>query len=163
MMRVVLKISFLILVLFTSCNNKTENREDSPLQSKNELFPKGDLANSANFSGNAWVTMLITEKEKFDLTMGNVLFEPGARTNWHVHPGGQVLICTKGIGYFQEKGGNIQVLQVGDVVEILPDVEHWHGASPDSEFEHIAISTQQNKGGVIWKQPVSDEEYKGKK
>ena len=103
--------------------------------------------------------MLVTDKDNFDLTIGNVVFEPGVRNNWHSHPGGQILLCTKGTGYYQEKEKPIQLLNVGDVVEILPDVIHWHGASPDSEFTHIAITSQSHKGSVVWMEPVTDEEY----
>ena len=124
-----------------------------------DVFPKGDLITNNNFSGNAWLNMLITDIEKFDLTAGQVVFEPGARTNWHSHPGGQILLCTKGIGYYQEKGKPIQLIKAGDVVEILSDVVHWHGASHDSEFTHTAISTQQSKGSVVWMEPVTDDEF----
>lgn len=125
----------------------------------NKIFPKGDLINNEYFKGNAWLNMLVTDKENFDLTTGNVLFEPGARNNWHSHPGGQILLATKGKGFYQEKGKPIRLLIVGDVVEILPNIIHWHGATPDSEFEHLAISSQLSKGNVVWLEPVSDQEY----
>ena len=73
--------------------------------------------------------------------------------------GTQLLLCTSGKGYYQEKGKPIQLLLPGDVVKIAPDVIHWHGAAPDSEFTHIAIGTQLDKGGVTWLEPVTDEEY----
>jgi quercetin dioxygenase-like cupin family protein len=88
-----------------------------------------------------------------------VVFESGARNNWHTHPGGQILIATAGTGYYQEKGKPIQILHKGDVVKILPDVEHWHGASADSEFTHIAINSNTQKGIVQWLQRVTDKEY----
>jgi quercetin dioxygenase-like cupin family protein len=68
-------------------------------------------------------------------------------------------LVTQGTGYYQEKGKPIQLLHKGDVVKILPDVEHWHGASPDSEFTHIAVNTNTQKGVVEWLQRVTDEEY----
>ena len=68
-------------------------------------------------------------------------------------------MATDGIGYYQEKGKPIQILRKGDVVKILPDLEHWHGASPDSEFTHLAINTNTQKGVVVWLQRVTDEEY----
>ena len=89
----------------------------------------------------------------------NVVFEPGARNNWHTHPGGQILIATNGMGYYQEKGKAIQLLHPGDVVSIAPGTVHWHGASPDSEFTHIAINPNTQKGIVVWFERVSDEEY----
>lgn len=155
---VILSVTLLAL---TSCVNNQKNNNDmqSSYNKENRIFPKGDKINNDYFSGTAWLEMLVTDKENFDLTIGNVVFEPGVRNNWHSHPGGQILLCTKGTGYYQEKDNPIQLLNVGDVVEILPDIIHWHGATPDSEFEHIAISPQSHKGAVVWMEPVTDEEY----
>lgn len=126
---------------------------------ENKIFPKGEKAPSDYFTGTAWIEPLVPDDRTFNCVIGNVTFEPGARNNWHTHPGGQILIATEGTGYFQEKGKSIQLLQKGDVIKIHPDVEHWHGASPDSEFTHIAISTNTQKGIVRWMQRVTDEEY----
>ena len=123
------------------------------------IFPKGDLAPSEYFTGNAWVKMLVPNDQALNTAVGNVVFEAGARNNWHTHPGGQILIVTHGTGYYQEIGKPIQLLQVGDVVNIQPEIKHWHGASPESEFTHIAISTNTAKGIVDWLEPVTDEEY----
>jgi quercetin dioxygenase-like cupin family protein len=123
------------------------------------LFLKGERAPADYFTGMAWVKNLVPADEPFNTVIANVVFEPGARNNWHTHPGGQVLIVTDGTGYYQEKGKPIQVLHKGDVVKILPDVEHWHGASRDSEFTHIAVNTNSQKGVVVWLNRVTDEEY----
>lgn len=141
-------------------NVLSELNYDSSAISKgiSEIFPQGELIEN-NFTGNAWHTRLVTDRDNFNTTVGNVVFEPKARTNWHSHPGGQLLLCTRGKGYYQEKGKPKQVLNPGDVVEIKPDIIHWHGAAPDSEFEHIAISPQLDKGSVVWLEPVVDEEY----
>jgi quercetin dioxygenase-like cupin family protein len=128
-------------------------------ENKNAIFPKGDKAPPDYFTGTTWVKMLVPNDDTFNCQIGNVTFEPGARNNWHTHPGGQILIATDGIGYYQEKGKPIQLLHKGDVVKILPDVVHWHGASPDSEFTHIAVNTNTQKGIVEWLQRVTDEEY----
>lgn len=147
-------------ILLGSCNpaeNKNRRGMESPINSR--LFPKGEKIDNDYFNGTAWLQRLVTDTDNFDVTVGNVLFEPGVRNNWHSHPGGQILLCTKGTGYYQEKGRPVRLLGPGDVVEILPDVIHWHGATPDSEFEHIAIGTQTAKGTVVWLQPVTDEEY----
>ena len=127
--------------------------------SESAIFPKGDKAPADYFTGNVWVKMLVPNDDTFNCQIGNVTFEPGARNNWHTHPGGQILIATDGIGYYQEKGKPIQVLRKGDVVKILPDLVHWHGASPDSEFTHIAVNTNTQKGIVVWLQRVTNEEY----
>lgn len=128
-------------------------------KSENRIFPKGEVIDNDYFNGTAWLQMLVTDKENFNITVGNVVFEAGVRNNWHSHPGGQILLCIKGKGYYQEKDKPIRLLNVGDVVEILPDVIHWHGSTPNSEFEHVAISTQTSKGSVIWMESVTGEEY----
>jgi len=128
-------------------------------QIKSTIFPKGDLASADYFTGNAWVKMLVPNDPVLNTAVGNVVFEAGARNNWHTHPGGQILIVTQGTGYYQEEGKQIQLLQAGDVVNIHPEIKHWHGAAPDSEFTHIAISTNTDKGIVDWLEPVTDEQY----
>lgn len=148
--------------LFISCNNNTKTNNDMEISNDlraDTIFPKGDKLENKNFSGTAWLQMLVTNQEAFDMTIGNVTFEPGVRNSWHSHPGGQILLCTDGTGYYQEKGKPIQILNKGDVVEILPNVVHWHGATPDSEFTHIAISTKIGLGPAVWLDPVTDEEY----
>lgn len=127
------------------------------------LFTKGDKAPVEYFVGDVWIKVLVAPTEPFDTVINDVVFAPGARTNWHTHPGGQILICTNGVGYYQEKGKAIQLLNKGDVVKILPEVKHWHGASPDSEFTHIAINPNTSKGGVNWMEKVTDQEYNQKK
>ena len=126
---------------------------------ENNIFPKGDKAPADYFTGTAWLKILVPANEIFNTLIGNVTFEPGARNNWHTHPGGQILIVTDGTGYYQEKSMPIQLLSKGDVVNILPNVVHWHGAAPDSEFTHIAVNTNTQKGIVEWLQRVTDEEY----
>jgi quercetin dioxygenase-like cupin family protein len=128
-------------------------------ESANSIFLKGEKASTDYFVGTTWVKNLIPADEIFNIVIGNVVFEPGARNNWHVHPGGQILIATNGIGYYQERGKTIQLLRAGDVIKIPPDVEHWHGASPNSQFTHIAVNPNIQKGIVEWLKPVTDEEY----
>jgi quercetin dioxygenase-like cupin family protein len=103
--------------------------------------------------------MLVSNDSTFNCPICNVTFEPGARNNWHKHPGGQILLVTGGKGYYQEEGKPVQAIQEGDVVKIHPNVKHWHGATSDSWFVHIAISTNPQKGDAEWLEPVTDEEY----
>lgn len=125
-----------------------------------DMFARGGkLPDTPNFTGEAWLEMFVTKADSMDCTVANVTFAPGVRNSWHSHPGGQILLCTSGEGRYQEKGKNVQVLRPGDVVRIAPNVVHWHGAAPDSEFTHIAIGTQPSKGPAVWLAPVTEEEY----
>lgn len=90
--------------------------------------------------------------------VGNVSFKPGARTNWHLHPGGQILLITSGTGYYQEKGSPKRIIKKGEVIKCPPDVPHWHGASKDDELIQVAITNTQ-KGATVWLEKVTDEEY----
>lgn len=112
------------------------------------------------FTGTTYLNMLVTKDEMWNSSIGNVTFEKGARTNWHKHSGGQILLVTAGEGRYQEKGKDVQVLKAGDVVKIPKDVIHWHGASPDSDFAHISIETNIPNNQTTWLEPVSDSEYK---
>ena len=89
-----------------------------------------------------------------------VTFTPGARTAWHAHPVGQTLYCLSGIGRICFEGEKPQVLNPGDVVNIPPDTLHWHGASPDRLFAHLALSEAGEQGqGTSWGKHVTDAEY----
>ncbi|MFN8256209.1 MAG: cupin domain-containing protein [Bacteroidales bacterium] len=146
----ILNILFLA-VLFVACNTKQQTKE--------LVFPKGYKITNNNFTGTAWLQMFVNNDSIYNTSIGNVTFEPGARTNWHKHPGGQILLVTEGKGYYQEKGKPAQLIQKGDVVKIPLDAEHWHGAAPGKGLTHIAISPNLQKGSVVWLKPVTDEEY----
>ena len=122
------------------------------------IFPKGNKGDAWIFTGDVWVKMLVTEKE-YNCSVYNVTFEPGARTHWHSHPGGQILLVTGGEGYSQEAGKPARPLSPGDVVKIPPNVKHWHGARKSSWFVHIGMSTNPQEGDAKWLGKVTDEEY----
>ncbi|CAL1517788.1 cupin domain-containing protein [Chitinophaga sp. MM2321] len=128
-------------------------------ENENAIFPKGEKAPADYFTGTAWVNILVPQDQTGSYSIGDVVFEPGCRNNWHTHPAGQTLLVTAGNGYYQEKGKPARLLTKGDVVKIPSDVEHWHGATHDSYFTHIAISNITKEGAVKWLQPVTDEEY----
>jgi 4-carboxymuconolactone decarboxylase len=88
-----------------------------------------------------------------------VTFEPGARSAWHTHPVGQILIVTAGKGLVQRWGGPVEEIRPGDVVRIPPGVKHWHGASPTTGMSHIAIQEAVDGKNVDWMEQVSDEQY----
>jgi len=89
-----------------------------------------------------------------------VTFEPGARTAWHTHPLGQVLIVTAGCGLAQRWGGPIEEIRPGDVVWFAPGEKHWHGATPSTAMTHIAIQEALDGKAVEWMEHVSDEQYR---
>ena len=125
------------------------------------VFPAGgeNTAFAAWFSGKCWLNMLSTEQ----VPIGNVTFEPGCRNNWHIHHaakgGGQMLLVTAGRGYYQAWGSPARELAPGDVVHIPAGVKHWHGAAPDSWFQHLAIEVPGEGCATEWCEPVSDEAY----
>lgn len=122
------------------------------------IFPTGEknTAFAKYFVGQSWLNMLTTE----GVAIGNVTFEPECRNNWHIHhKGGQILLCTAGRGYYQEWGKPERELHPGDVVQIPPEVKHWHGAAPDSYFVHLAVEVPAEGSSNEWLEPVSDEEY----
>jgi quercetin dioxygenase-like cupin family protein len=124
-----------------------------------EIFPKGVKAPSQFFTGTAWVYGLVENDSVFTTLAGNVLFEPSARSNWHSHPAGQILIVTSGVGYHQIKGQPRETIRKGDVVKCPPDKVHWHGASEDSSMSHIYIIPNTENGIVEWGEAVTDDEY----
>jgi quercetin dioxygenase-like cupin family protein len=131
-------------------------------QTMEPTFPKGELSTAKNHTGNIWLSELNVGDSTFESSIAQAVYGAGAKLDWHVHPGGQVLLITEGTGYYQEKGKPIQIVHKGDVIKCPPGVEHWHGAGPNSSFAYIAVTPTQ-KGKTVWLKPVTDEEYNGVK
>ena len=150
-----------ILPLFTfalaACDNKKEMNHST--NDKALVFPKGEKITNYNFTGTAYLQMLIATDSLNATAIGNVTFEPSARTKWHSHPGGQILLVTAGVGYYQEKGQPKKILRKGDAIKCPPNVPHWHGASADTAFVQLAV-TNNEKGPVVWMEKVTDSHYK---
>lgn len=128
-----------------------KNKED-------QIFEVGSTndASAPYFIGQSYLKMLTIE----GLPIANVTFEPACRNNWHIHhKGGQILLVTAGEGYYQEWGKPVQLLKAGDVVNIPPEVKHWHGARPNSWFSHLAIAVPAQDATNEWLEPVNDEVY----
>lgn len=150
----------LALVFLAACNNN-QKMEESTHQHET-AFPKGEKVINDNFTGTVWLNYLMETDSVHNVNIGSVTFEPGARTNWHYHKGGQILLVTAGKGLYQEKGKSIEIIEKGGVMKCPPNVAHWHGASANEAMTHIAIGTNTQIGGAVWLQPVTDEEYSGK-
>jgi 4-carboxymuconolactone decarboxylase len=112
-----------------------------------------------NFTGGVRVEMLFEARDPSHAGGGSVTFEPGARTAWHSHPRGQILIVTAGTGRVQRWGDPVDEIRVGDVVRIPAGQKHWHGASPQAGMTHIAISEHRDGTTVEWMEQVTDEQY----
>lgn len=152
-------ILFLTGLWAFSCLQQDESAPSADPESKEAgIFPKGEQIENNNFTGNAYLTMLVQSDSINQNSVGNITFEPGARSNWHLHPAGQILIATGGEGFYQEKGSPKKILHKGDVVKCPANVPHWHGASADKEFIQIAITGREN-GPTEWLEAVTDEEY----
>lgn len=125
------------------------------------IFNQGEINPYGKFfTGQTYLQRLSAYDDVWHSSVANVTFEPGARTNWHRHSGGQILLVLGGEGRYQERGKEIRILKKGDVVRIPVDVEHWHGAAPNSWFTHISIETNGENNKTDWLEPVTDEEYK---
>ena len=131
---------------------------------KANIFGKGN--SNVNFAkyfiGESFLNPL-TEPGKCPVFLANVTFEPKCRNNWHIHHstkgGGQILICIAGEGWYQEEGKEAVSLKPGMVITIPANVKHWHGASKNSWFSHIAIEVPGENTSNEWCEPVTDEEY----
>lgn len=88
------------------------------------------------FTGKAWLKSFVTPDEITNCMVSDVLFEPGTRNNWHTHPSNQILIVKEGICLYQEEGQEVKQFPVGSVINILPGIKHWHGASPEQQMIH---------------------------
>ena len=120
-----------------------------PLGGKNDVYAQ-------YFTGQSYLAVLTQEC----VTSSNVTFEPGCRNYWHIHhKGGQILFCIAGKGWYQEEGKSARPLIPGDVVNIPAGVKHWHGATNDSRFAHIALTVPADGATTEWLNPVTDEEY----
>ncbi len=123
-------------------------------------YPLGQqLPVNNNFTGNVWLST-VSQVDSLHLPMLNVTFAPGCINSWHYHTGGQILIATAGVGYYQEKGKAARRLFPGDIVEIAPGTIHWHGAAPDSWFAHLALRPNMSSNETVWLQPVGVNAYR---
>lgn len=126
-----------------------------------EMFPTGEenVAYNKYFTGTSYLCPVSTEQ----VFIANVTFEPGCRNFWHIHHaksgGGQILICVRGRGWYQEWGKPARALKAGDVVNIPAGVKHWHGAASDSWFAHLAVEVPGVETRTEWCEPVSDVQY----
>lgn len=111
------------------------------------------------FTGTSYLTMLSENDPVYNCPIGNVTFEPAARTHWHRHSGGQILLVLAGEGLFQIRGEAARVIRKGDIVRIPPNLDHWHGAAPQSWMTHLSIEPNAPGNRSEWLEAVTDADY----
>lgn len=144
------KMGFLFMMLLVTISVRSQEAS---------VFPKGEKAPNVHHTGNVWLSELVKADEILDCQIAMATFEAGARLDWHKHPGGQILLITAGKGFYQEKGQAKRIVNKGDIVKCLPNVEHWHGATPETGVTYLAVNSNNDKGKTIWLQKITDEEY----
>ena len=117
-----------IIATLISCDGGKPQTQQSESDFSKAIFPRGEPGAATNFTGNAYNLALVANDSTYNTLVGNVFFEKSARSNWHVHPSGQILIVLEGEGYHQLEGQPKQTMRKGDVIKCPPKVKHWHGA-----------------------------------
>lgn len=151
-------IVFSCSLLTMACQHKKQEIMETDHKPE-AIFPLGQKGPVDNFTGNAYHFGLVDPDSVYTTAVGNVYFEPGARSNWHAHPAGQILIITDGVGYHQIEGEPIRTIKKGDVVKCPPNVRHWHGATAATGLQQLYIVPNTEKGIVHWQEAVTDEQY----
>lgn len=142
---------------YSTMKNLGENSETIHIVRGNTQAPtKGD---SNNFTGDVTVNRLFPSNDPLSISGGYVSFAPGARTAWHSHPQGQMLIITAGSGRVQQWAGPIIEVKEGDVVWFPPNVKHWHGAMPNQAMTHISLAQIVKGKSSNWYEKVTDIQY----
>lgn len=135
-------------------------------EAKIQVIKNGELSSykgpSETFTGDVRVDSMLPRDHDSNVSLATVTFEPGARTAWHTHSWGQILVITSGVGQVQQWGGKIIEVRPGDVVWFPAGVKHWHGAKENNAMSHISIIANSDKGTADWMEKVSDEQYKNK-
>ena len=164
-MKKLIPITLIAMMAISQANGQNKSDKKSTDMKTNipkiSEFPTGEenTGYAQYFTGKSWLAPLTTDKN-LNVPVANVTFEPGCRNNWHSHTGGQLLIVVGGEGLYQERGKPARHLKAGDIVEIAPNVEHWHGATANSWFSHLATNGNPALNENKWLEPVTDEVYK---
>lgn len=150
-------VLFITGILGLSCSQQ-EQKNKVHEKTHEPVFERGQKITNDSFTGTVYLNNLVTADSLNQNAVGSVTFEPGARTKWHSHPAGQIILALDGVGYYQEEGKDKIIVRKGEVVKCPVDVPHWHGASADAAFVQVAI-TGSEKGETVWYKQVTDEEY----
>jgi quercetin dioxygenase-like cupin family protein len=144
-------------------HDTTTTRQEQPVEITRAGSQPSARGPSEWFTGTVRIDPVFPVKDPSRSAGNNVTFEPGARTAWHTHPLGQTLIVLSGRGRVQREGGPIEEIHPGDVVWIPPHTRHWHGASPETAMQHLAIQEYLDGKPVEWLEHVTDAQYLGRR
>ncbi len=157
-MRTLAAIAFSLCMLASGAHSQSSgDREKIGITRSGSLPPRPGPAD--HFTGTVRIDLPFQTNAQARMSGARVVFEPGARTAWHTHPLGQLLIVTAGTGRVQRWGDPVDEIRQGDVVWIPPGQKHWHGAAPNRSMTHIAIVEQLDGKTVEWMEKVSDAQY----
>jgi 4-carboxymuconolactone decarboxylase len=161
----VLVIALISLSLFALVSSQAQtSAAKTPTSSAIKIARSDSLHSNRGsaqyFTGSVQVQQLFPANDPSRTSGGKVTFEAGARSAWHTHPFGQILIVTEGTGWIQQWEGPIEEIRKGDVIWIPAEVKHWHGATPNTAMTHIAIQEELNGKAVEWMEKVTDEQYR---
>lgn len=144
----------LISLLSTALFNKVVAQDST-------IYTKDEVPLEVRNTENNTLVELNRPDSIFNFSIAVAKFPPGKKLDWHYHPGGQILIITEGIGYYQERGKTKRIVRKGEVIKCLPGVEHWHGSSVEAGVTYLATSPA-HRGATVWLEKVKDEEYNSK-
>ena len=161
----VLTVALISFSLFASAASQAQtSAAKAPTSSSIKIARSDSLQSNRGsaqyFTGSVQVQQLFPAYDPSRTSGGRVTFEAGARSAWHTHPLGQILVVTEGIGWIQQWGGPIEEIRKGDVIWIPAGVKHWHGATPNTAMTHIAIQEELNGKAVEWMEKVTEEQYR---
>jgi quercetin dioxygenase-like cupin family protein len=132
-------------------------------ESEQSLYPAGSQKSFKGpdnlFTGDVQVDILFPANRTAHYSGAYVTFQPGARTAWHLHPAGQHMVVTSGVGLTGTRDGKIVTIKAGDAIWCPPDIDHWHGATPDTPMTHLVLTGELNGLNVICKEQVADDQY----
>jgi 4-carboxymuconolactone decarboxylase len=157
-MRIIVAIVISLIMLTPAAQSQTPSKQGSIVIARSGSQPSRQ-ALAEHFTGSIRVDPLFQAESPARASGSLVTFVSGARTAWHTHALGQILIVTAGTGRVQRWGNPVEEIRQGDVVWIPPGQKHWHGAAPGTSMAHIAISEQLDDKGVEWMEKVSDAQY----
>ena len=158
-MRFLAAIAISVCVLSSGAKSQTSD-DPGAIRITRSAAQSSQPAPADHFTGAARIDLPFQTSTQARLSGARVTFEPGARTAWHTHPLGQLLIVTAGTGRVQRWGDAVDEIRQGDVVWIPAGQKHWHGAGPNSSMAHIGIVEALDGKTVDWMEQVSDEQYR---